>query len=356
MRSRPRRTSSTHGMPQRLSPHPFLDFVSLPSDVRRAWRDGKVAPVLAHLTGEDGRVRPVGPLAEPVDPVSARADMLALARRLGREARGEVDPGPTSVDWRAAALKTLRPDVTSVVVVATEPRRTLRTVQKLLERSGDGEVEVVVVDCGSAPHAALGLLASLHGRPQVELVRLPGTAPAATAANVGIARATGSVVVLLDAQVVVRRGWLPAVLEALGDPEVAGAQPVVLRADDTIDSAGLVVTAEGHGPMPVLAGHPKEDARRLEGQRLLAISGEAMVLRTEDVVALEGLRPQATWAESALDLCARLLERRPAGFRVAAAALVAAGRNTDAPDPGSLPPHPLLTPDPGLYERIGFLS
>ena len=162
--------------------------------------------------------------------------------------------------------------------------------------------------------------------------------------------------VLLDAQVVVRRGWLPAVLEALGDPEVAGAQPVLLRADDTIDSAGLVVTAEGRGPMPVLAGHPKEDARRLEGQRL---AGD---LRGGHGAAHRGRRgtggpaPRATWAESALDLCARLLERRPAGFRVAAGALVAAGRKPDAPDPGSLPPHPLLTPDPGLYERIGFLS
>ena len=179
-----------------------------------------------------------------------------------------------------------------------------------------------MVDYGSAPHAALGLLASLHGRPGVELLRLPGSASAATATNLGIARANGDVVVLLDAQVVVRRGWLSAVLEPLEDPGVAGVQPVVLRADDTIDSAGLVVPAEGLRPRPILAGHPKEDARRLEGQRLLAISGEAMVLRTEDVVALEGLRPQATWAESALDLCARLLERRPAGFRVAPTRLV----------------------------------
>ena len=201
-----------HGMPQRLSPHPFLDFVSLPSEVRRAWRDGKVTSVLAHLTGEDGRMRPTGPLAEPVDPASARADMLALAQRLGREAAGQVDPGPGPVDWRAVALEALRPDRTSFVVLATEPRRTLRTVQKLLERSGDGELEVVVLDCGSAPHAALGLLASLYGRAQVELLRLPGTAASAAttaAANVGIARATGRVVVLLDSQVVVRRGWLP---------------------------------------------------------------------------------------------------------------------------------------------------
>ena len=344
-----------HGMPQRLSPHPFLDFISLPSDVRRAWRDSKVAPVLAHLTGEDGRLRPAGPLAEPVDPVSARAEMLALAQSLGCAVAGEVGPGPAPADWRDAGLKALRPDVTSIVLVATEARRTLRTVQKLLERSGDLEVEVVVVDCGSAPHAALGLLASLHGQPQVELMRLPGAAPAA-AANLGIARATGSVVVVLDPQVVVRRGWLPAVLEALDDPDVAGVQPVVLRADDTIDSAGLVVTAAGRGLTPLLAGHPKEDARRLEGQRLTALSGEAMVLRTEDVVALEGLRPRATWAESALDLCARLLERRPAGFRVAATSLVTLAGRADAPQPGSPSQHPLLTPDPGLYERIGFLT
>ena len=264
------------------------------------------------------------------------------------------------MDWRAVALEALRPDRTSFVVLATEPRRTLRAVQKLLERSGDGELEVVVLDCGSAPHAALGLLASLHGRAQVDLLRLPGTAAASAAttaaANVGIARATGRVVVLLDSQVVVRRGWLPGVLEALGDPEVAGAQPVLLRADDTIESAGLVVSAPGHGPTPVLAGHPKEDARRLEGQRLLAISGEAMVLRTEDVVALEGLRPHETWAESAVDLCARLLERRPAGFRVSPTSLVTLAGRTDAPEPGSPSPHPLLAADPELYERIGFLS
>lgn len=343
------------GMSQRLSPHPFLDFVSQPAEIRRAWRDGRVAAVLAHLTGEDGRARPAGPLADSVDPDEARASMLALAQRLGREAAGKADPRIASVDWPVVQEKALRPVLTSVVVVATEPRRSIRTVQNVLDRSDGREIEVVLVDRGSAAHAALGLLAAFHGRTRVELVRLPRPASFAAATNLGIARATGAVLILLDAQVTVRRGWLPPLLGVLDDPGVAGAQPVILRADDTIDSAGLVVTAEGHAPRSLLAGHPKEDARRLAGERLVGIAGQAMALRTADVAALEGLLdvPQA---ESSVDLCARLLERRPAGFRVAPIAFVSLSSKPEPPDRGPVGPHPLLTPDPGIHERTGSLA
>lgn len=340
-----------HGMPHRLTSHPFLDFVSLPPDVRRAWRAGKVAPVLAHLTGADGRIRPMGPLTEIADPASARADLLGLARRLGREAAGGANPTPTSVDWRAAEQTRRRADLTSVIVVAAEPRRTIRTVDHLLKRSDGHELEVVVVDGGSAAPVALGLLASLRGRPGVELLRLPKPVSAVTAANRAIAGVSGEVVILLDPHVAVRRGWLPAVLEALDDPEVAGVQPLLLRADDTIASAG-VRTGEGRSPVRLLAGHPKEDARRLEGQRLVAIAGEAMALRTADLVALEGLRLRPSWADSALDLCQRLVERRPGGFRIAATALVTLRKADPDPEPMARPA--VLTPTPELDERIAL--
>lgn len=346
----------SHGMPARLSPHPFLDFVSLPPEIRRAWRDGKVGPVLEHLTDEDGAVRPTGPLARPADPEAARTAMLGLARQLGREAAGVSPVAPPSVDWLAAKEKDRRPDLTSVVVVATDARRTIRTVQQLLERSGDIDVEVVVVDCGSPPHAALGLLASLQECAGAELLRLPKATPAPIGTNLGVVHANGTVVVLLDEHVVVRRGWLAPLLEPLTDPDVAGAQPLLLRADDTIDSAGLVVTTEDLGPTPLLAGHQKEDARRLEGHRLVAISGEVMALRTADIVAVEGLHPRDSRAEEALDLCARLLPRHQGGFRVAPTALATVARNPDGSHVGTLPVHPLLRADPQLHERIGFVA
>lgn len=341
------------GMPRRLSPHPFLDFASLPPMIRQAWRARNVAGVLEHLTGEDGRVRPAGPLEAHANPDSARASMLALARTIGLESAGV--PEVPGIDWSAVRHGVRQKDLTTVVMVAGEPRRTIRSVEHLLDRSEESRIEVVVVDPGSAPHVALGLHASLLERAEVQLLRLPGPVRAGTGMNIGVAHARGESLVLLQPHVVVRRGWLPEVLAALDDPDVAGVQPVVLRRDDTVDSAGLGVTAEGRAPLPLLAGHPKEDARRLQGQGLAAISCEAMVLRTQEVVALEGLEPGATHDAAALDLCARLLERHPGGFRVAPAALVTslAALETNAP---LLPPHPGLPVDPRLYERIGFTA
>jgi hypothetical protein len=343
----------TRGMAQRLSPHPFLDFVSLPSEVRRLWRRGKVGQVVGHLTGEDGRVHPVGPLSSPEDPSSARAGLLRLATELGREASGigEALPG---IDWSHMAERPGRAGLTSVVVIAAEVRPTVQAVQILLRHAPGHDVEVVVVDHGSAPHVALGLHAALNGRPGLSLVRVPGNVSAAAAANAGLARAAGEVVVLLQAHVQLRRDWLPGLLAALADPDVAGVQPVLLGPDDTIASSGLVVLAPGAAPVPLLVGHPPEDARRLQQERLAAISGDAMVLRRVDVVALGGLDPALPWAEAALDLCVRLSSRRTAGFRVSPKALASDSRGDESPDVVVLPPHPGLAVDPEIHERIGF--
>ncbi len=325
------------GMSERLSPHPFLDFISLPAEVRRAWRGGRVGVVLAHLSGDDGRARPAGPLADPADPEAAREDLLALAQELGRDIGGESERPVASVDWTAVRGRELQPALTSVIIVATEARRAIHTVRSLLDRSGDSEIEVIVVDNGSATPAALGLRAAFHGDARVELLRIQRATSFSVATNLAIARASGEVLILMDGQVIARRGWLPAVLQALDDPEVAGVQPVVLRADDTIDSAGLAVAVEGDAPRSLLQGHPKEDARRLTGERLEAIAGQVMALRTEDVVSLEGLRLDLPPTEAALDLCARLLQRRPAGFRIASTALVSLPKKPEPPEPESDP-------------------
>jgi hypothetical protein len=343
------------GMPRLLSPHPLLDVASLPGETRRAWRQGRVRQVLAQLADGDGQVRPVSPLLESAEPVAVRAHLLTLAAQLGRESAADVDPDPPLVDWSALAGQRRQPGLTSVVVVAAQVRQTSQAVQNLLRHGAGHEVHVVVVDRGSPTHVALGLCAALQGRPEVELIRVPDAASNPAAANLGLARVRGELVVLLQPHVRPRRDWLTGVLAAMADPAVAGTQPLVLRPDDTIQSAGLVVTAVGRGPTPLLAGHQKEDARRLEGQRLAAISGEAMVLRTRDVIAVGGLHPRAPRDEATLDLCARLLQRRPAGFRVAPTALVTAAR-PEGTWAGTLPPHDLLPADPGLYERIGFLT
>lgn len=83
------------GMRRLLGPHPFLDFVSLPGETRRAWRQGRVRQVLAQLSDGDGVMRPVS-LAESAEPAAARAYLLTLAAQLGRETAADVDPDPRS--------------------------------------------------------------------------------------------------------------------------------------------------------------------------------------------------------------------------------------------------------------------
>lgn len=342
------------GMCLRLTPHPFLDFASLPAETRRAWRQGRVRQVLDRLADGEGRIRHVSPVADSPDRAAARAHLLDLAARLGREDTAAPGAGTPGIGWSELAGRPRRTGLTSVVMVAGQVRQTRQAVEILLRHAEGHDVQVVVVDRGSPAHVALGLQAALHDVGEVELLRVPGAPPEPEAANHGLARVDGDVAVVLQPHIRARRGWLTGVLDALADPAVAGAQPLVLRTDDTIDAAGLAVLARGRGPVPLLAGHPKEDARRLEDESLSAISGDAMALRAADVVAAHGLDPALAWREACLDLCARLLERRPAGFRVVPTALVtSAGSGDHEPE---LPPHPGLPADPGLLERIGFLT
>jgi len=64
-----RRSAARHcvtvGMPEGLSPHPFLSIGYLPRPVQTAWTRGRVLKVLDHLLDQSGWGRPLGPLFHP---------------------------------------------------------------------------------------------------------------------------------------------------------------------------------------------------------------------------------------------------------------------------------------------------
>lgn len=263
-----------HGMGQRLSPHPFLDVLSLPGAVRKVYRSGRVNPVLQHLTGSDGLVRPIGPLSDSRDPDGLRGHLLEVAGRLGRQrdARPAATP-PTRIAGR-----------TSVVVLSDDSRSTMRAAVSVVRHADDLDVEVVVADRGLPPHVVLGLhawaCAQFSGTPGVEdwgwlwssgMTRL---AVVDDARDVAHLPCTGDVVVRLDTSCEVRRGWLRPLLAALDDPSVAAVQPLLLQPNDLIAAAGLSVDG-----VPLLAGHPPEDALGLDGVPVPDISDLAVALR-----------------------------------------------------------------------------
>ena len=273
------------------------------------------------------------------------------------------------VDWDrlAAELGDRVPGRTSVVIPTyADVWMTLNAVDEVRRRAAEvgDDVEVVVVDNGGDLPLALGLEAAFHERPDVTLVRLPVNLNFAAGSNVGFAHSTGDLVVFLNNDTEVRRGWLAPLREGLEDPQVAGVQPLLLHGDDTIQTAGTVFLDDDLLPCHFLVGHPKEDALAVAGERFDAVTAAAVALRAEDVVALRGFDTAYRNGFEDVDLCLRLLAHRPGGFRVAPTALVThlgsrtPGRYAHVDDNRRLFVERwrdrLPAPDPDLYRRIGF--
>lgn len=357
----------TWAMPRELPPNPFVDFAFVPKTVRRAWRQRRVQALLAHLSSPEGRARPYGPLFDPAadgaGPLSeyltglraddelpvpagfgarrrprasqARERLLAVAAEVADEEAGASAAPETAADvaalvgdrvhWadvRAGIGERVAGRTTVVIPTLRDWRMTVRAVESVLENSGRLDVEVVVVDNGSPRRFVLTLAAAVLTMEPVHLVRLPHNLNFAGGSNVGFAAGTGDVVVFLNNDTYARAGWLPPLRAALDDTDVAGAQPLLLYPDETIQSAGTVWTAASPLPAHLLVEHPRDDAAGVEGERFEAVTGAAMALRAADVAHLEGFDPLYRNGFEDVDLCLRLRELRPGGFRVVPASVV----------------------------------
>lgn len=260
------------GMPDRLSPSPFLDLVCMPAPVRRAWRTGRIGVVLEHLRSDEGREKPCGVLFDPrqVPGELPLAAFLAAADAStllplppSRVARSlTVGEARTALMAPPAVLGPARPQVpgrTSVVVVdeAGDWRTTERAVRSVLDNTPGADLEVLVLTVGQARPVRQATTAAYVGVPQVRVHHLE--APPA-----GELPTTGDAILWLPPETRVRRGWLAPLREALAAPGVAAAHPLLLDRTDLV---------AGTGP---LLGHPKEDAARLAG-RDVAATGPVLV-------------------------------------------------------------------------------
>ena len=127
-------------------------------------------------------------------------------------------------------------------------------------------MDCLVVDDGS-DRLTSEVLASLECRfDNVRVQQLPATFGSSLAANLALADVRSEVVVLLNRDVRVRPGWLEPLTTALQDPEVLGAQSLVMGADAAIANAGFAFPSCGGVPYDFLQGFPAEDASGLDAR------------------------------------------------------------------------------------------
>ncbi|MBE7323375.1 glycosyltransferase [Nocardioides sp. Y6] len=199
-----------------------------------------------------------------------------------------------AVTPRAPAARSA--DVVSVVVPVPPGSGTWRdaweTVTPLVEAgAAERELQVLVVDGGVAADDAVRLDVLGLRHPEVEVWHGPvdgsGSTPAEALSRWApqiLARARGTVSVLLDHGVSVRGAWVTPLVEALGAQDVRAVQPVVLGRDGTVLSAGRV-RPRGQAAYSFLAGLPLEDARGVERHDFSGLEA-CVALRTDDVAEL----------------------------------------------------------------------
>lgn len=219
---------------------------------------------------------------------------------------------------RAPQRPTVRVPGRVSVVIPTydEFRMTIAAVNATLRTTGTEDVEVVVVDNGSKPEVGARVVAAYLSEPRVRYLRLARNLNFALGCNAGFVASSGEHVVFLNNDTIPRGNWLDAMLPALEDQTVRGVQPLLLYADDTIQSAGTYFPAKDTLPCHFLVGHPPEDACRAGERRFSAITGAAMLLRAEEFDQLGGFDVEFINGMEDVDLCLRAVERFGGGFQV----------------------------------------
>ena len=211
--------------------------------------------------------------------------------------------------------------VSILIPTINDWRLTDAAVGSLLSNSGNGEIEIVVVDNGSDAAAAIGLAQALIGRDptltRIKPVWLPHNLNFALGTNLAFATSTGARIVLLNNDTQVCPGWLEPLLSELNDPATLGVQPLLLYGDGTVQTAGTGFPDCGGLPSHLLVGHPAEDARRLGNFDVSAVTAAALAMRAADYCELRGLDPRFINGFEDVDLCLRALRRAGARFRAA---------------------------------------
>jgi len=213
------------------------------------------------------------------------------------------------------------PELAVVIVNHNAGAYLLRCLRSVLERSGDVELEIVVVDNASTDGSAEEAAAAF---PQARLIRCENRGFAA-GVNVGIRATSAPSVLVLNPDVEIVSGTLAELVRlAEARPRAGVIGPRILNPDGTVYPSGRTVpslaTAVGHaflGPVwprnPFTRRYHLADWDRTTERRVDWISGAAFLLRRRALEEVGPLDERFFLYAEEVDLFTRL---REAGWEI----------------------------------------
>lgn len=225
--------------------------------------------------------------------------------------------GKNLVEWHAVPdAQVARGRVSVVIPIYQDWRMTVRAALAVLENSGEHDIEVILVDNGSAYHYGAAIAQFFAGEARVRYERLPRNMNFAIGSNFGAASGTGEYICFLNNDTEVRDGWLDPLLARIQDPKVRGVQPLLQYPDDSIQTAGTVFLAPRTPPTHFLSKLPPEDASSVGELEFSAVTAACVLIRRSELAELGGFDPIFVNGMEDVDLCLRAIEKFGGHFAV----------------------------------------
>lgn len=260
--------------------------------------------VLAHL-----------PVPSPeAEPVVAAACAQVREHALARRSPGAVlEPGSSETSQHVRyPLPEPAPKVSVIVPTRDGGKLLARCIDGVRTETDYGPLEIIVVDNGSRDPETLGYLAGLADDPRCRVIRHDQPFNFAEIVNLAAARATGSLLCLLNDDIrVLHRSWLTEMVGLALRPDVGIVGPLLLFENGTVQHAGVTLGLLGH-----VAGHdfhylPESQLRRHEryGQvhQTSAVTAACAVLRRDVFERVGGMDAEHLAVNyNDLDLCLKI--------------------------------------------------
>lgn len=224
------------------------------------------------------------------------------------------------VDWDAAERMAPNrvPGLVSVVIPTFQDwEMTRAAVAAVLENSDGVDVEVIVVENGSAPQIQNLSLAIFGSHSRITFLPQHRNLNFSSGSNAGFCAARGEFTVFLNNDTTVEPGWLSPLVDVLNsDPALKGAQPLLLYPDGRVQAAGTVFAGGAAVPWHFMSGFAVSDVLASKERRFAAATAAALVMRSSEVLALRGFDPLFLNGFEDLDLCLRAGGGSPHAFAV----------------------------------------
>lgn len=252
------------------------------------------------------------------DPFAAAAGWAGAAQRfLGESASvvaSPLAPGCNRIVW---PLPSPAPLVSVIVPVRDRAHLLLDCAEGVLHHTDYAPLELLIVDNGSELAETFAAFDQLAQDPRVRILHAPGPFNYAALNNAAVARAEGSVVVLLNSDTrVLHKEWLTEMVSQALRPDVGPVGAKLLYGDGRLQHGGVLLVPGGgvvHCERLAAADDPGYLGQLNVQRGCPAVTGACMAMRRSVFLEAGGFDEQTfAVAFNDVDLCLRL---RDYGYR-----------------------------------------